>query len=69
MVFDEAANIKDVGLVVDDAKGQFSCRRWWWVITEKFRIRFDTIDNVNNKIMELEGTWYKSLLQKVKAQS
>ncbi|KAJ6329841.1 hypothetical protein OIU76_008631 [Salix suchowensis] len=39
MVFDEAENIKDVGLVVDDAKGQFSCRRWWWVITEKFRIR------------------------------
>uniref|UniRef100_A0A6N2NKC9 Uncharacterized protein n=1 Tax=Salix viminalis TaxID=40686 RepID=A0A6N2NKC9_SALVM len=55
MVFDEAENIKDVGLVVDDSKGQFSCRGWWWVITEKIRIRFDTSDNVDNGIMELEG--------------
>ncbi|KAB5553469.1 hypothetical protein DKX38_010780 [Salix brachista] len=32
MVFDEAENIKDVGLVVDDAKGHFNCRRWWWCL-------------------------------------
>ncbi|KAJ6361204.1 hypothetical protein OIU78_001778 [Salix suchowensis] len=54
MVFDEAENIKDVGLVVDDAKGQFSCRRWWWSFFIN-HIRFDTSDNVNNEIMELQG--------------